>query len=117
MGIKYISALIVLPLFLIILLFNKPGEEKVLVKNINPYYNSHFHIEVFYGVNGWGFDIYLDGKQYIHQPYIPLPESEKGFSSEEDAARTALLMVYKIKQNIVPPQLSFHELDSMKVDY
>ena len=43
-----------------------------------------------------------------------LPGNE-GFTSEDKAKRAAGLMVYKIKQNIMPPALSASELDSLGV--
>ena len=64
---------------------------------------------------GWCYDIYLDNKLYIHQPYIPAINGNHYFRSEADARKTADLTVIKIRKNIMPPAISIHELDSLGV--
>jgi hypothetical protein len=64
---------------------------------------------------GWGYDIYMNGSLYVHQPHIPAVSGNKGFNSEKDAKRTAELVVYKIKNNILPPSVTVKELDSLGV--
>lgn len=64
---------------------------------------------------GWGYDVLMDGKVYVHQPYIPAVSGNRSFRSKEDAEKTAALMMYKLKNNIVPPSLSVEELDSIGV--
>jgi hypothetical protein len=64
---------------------------------------------------GWGYDVYMNGSMYVHQPHMPAVSGNKGFKSEEDAKRTAELVIYKIKNNIIPPSLTVSELDSLGV--
>ena len=51
----------------------------------------------------------------VHQPNIPAVMGNRGFSTEEDAAKTADLVMYKLKNNIMPPSVSVSELDSIGI--
>jgi Domain of unknown function (DUF4907) len=64
---------------------------------------------------GYGYNIYLNGKLYIHQPLLPATIGNTGFSTAEKAATTARLVIYKIEHNIIPPGVSVRELDSLGV--
>ncbi len=63
----------------------------------------------------YGYDILMDGAKFIHQPYIPSISGNKGFTSKTKAEATAQLVIYKLKNNIMPPSLSPKELDSLGV--
>jgi len=63
--------------------------------------------------SGWGYDIYIDGSVFVHQEFIPVLQGIKPFASEENATAAAMLVVYKLKKNIVPPNVELHELDSV----
>ena len=65
--------------------------------------------------SGWGYDIYINEKLYVHQPTIPAVSVNKGFSEEIYAAETAKLVTEKIRKHILPPTITPHELDSLKV--
>ncbi len=64
---------------------------------------------------GFGYDIFVDGRLMVHQPNIPAVMGNRGFSTEEDAAKTADLVMYKLKNNIMPPSVSVSELDSIGI--
>jgi hypothetical protein len=64
---------------------------------------------------GWGYDIYISGKMYIHQPQIPAVGGNLGFKTKGKARKAAELAVYKIRRNIMPPTISVEELDSLGV--
>lgn len=64
-------------------------------------------------INGFGYDIYLNGKHYVHQPTIPAISGNQGFKTKEQAQRVAELVVHKIRNNILPPSVSIAELDSL----
>ena len=72
-------------------------------------------IKTFKTDNGWGYDIYLNDKKYIHQQNIPAISGDKGFSNKADAEKTAELVITKIKKNIMPPSVTPNELDSLRV--
>ncbi len=63
--------------------------------------------------SGFGYDIYVHGQLYIHQPGIPAISANKGFQTVNAAQKTADLVASKIRKNILPPSLSIPELDSL----
>ncbi len=66
---------------------------------------------------GWGYDILIDHKIYVHQDYIPAIQGLHPFISVEDAEKTAKLAAEKIKKGILPPSISVEEIDSLGVYY
>ena len=64
---------------------------------------------------GWGYDIYVADKLYVHQPGIPAISGNFGFDNEKDAKKVAAVMVNKIIKHIMPPSVSIHELDSLGI--
>lgn len=64
---------------------------------------------------GWGYQILQDGKLAIDQKHIPAIQGYKGFSTKENAEKTANFIVEKMKKGIFPPTLSEKELDSLGV--
>ncbi|MFN0189155.1 MAG: DUF4907 domain-containing protein [Bacteroidia bacterium] len=81
---------------------------------------SHFSMHTFKnadGLEGYGFDIYQEGKMMIHQNSIPAIQGNKGFNTEEDAKAVGALMLYRISNGIMPPSISIEDLDSLGVKY
>lgn len=70
---------------------------------------------VFQIGEGWGYDIYVDGKRYIHQPIMPVVQGNKAFVNEADAREVAEFVAGKIRKNSIPPTISYEELDSLGV--
>lgn len=102
----------------------KPEKETVSTDTgmPNPYEKANIETQVFKvdsiegnGTRGWGYNILIDGRLYIHQPNIPAVMGNAGFSSEEKAAKAGSFIVYKIKNNILPPSVTPEELDSLGV--
>lgn len=96
----------------------QPVQEKPTV-SYNPYENSDITVDPFKvdslesnGSGGWGYDILINGKLYIHQPIIPGVQGNRVFSSEEKAREAGELIVSKIRNNILPPSVSVEELDN-----
>jgi hypothetical protein len=84
----------------------------------NPYEKANLEIRTFNNepqLGGFGYDVYLDQKLYVHQPHIPAIAGNRGFSTQENAKRTGEFVAYKIRHNIMPPSLSPKELDSLGV--
>lgn len=52
--------------------------------------------------NGWGYTITVNNKLFIKQTEIPAIEGNKGFATEEDAAKVAQLVINKIAKNESP---------------
>jgi hypothetical protein len=64
---------------------------------------------------GFGYDLLSGGTTLIHQPHIPAINGMKGFATREDAEKVAGLMLYKVKNGIMPPTISIEEMDSLKI--
>lgn len=52
--------------------------------------------------NGWGYTITVNGKVFIKQNAIPAVEGNKGFATQDDAARVAQLVIDKIANHESP---------------
>ncbi len=68
----------------------------------------------FKSTNGWGYSILVDHKIFIRQACIPTIEGNNGFSSEEDAAKVAQLVIGKIKKH-ERPGIKKTELEQMGI--
>lgn len=64
---------------------------------------------------GWGYDIYVNGKKLIHQPIIPAIPGNAPFRTEKDALKTGALAAGKMKKSGSLPTLSVKELDSLGI--
>lgn len=60
------------------------------------------HYNVFKAENGWGYDVLMNGKIFIHQPIIPGKPGLNGFSTKEEAAIGAQNVIEKIKSGQNP---------------
>jgi hypothetical protein len=60
--------------------------------------------------NTWGYNILMDGKLFIHQPFAPGISGNRGFSTKKKASSAAKLVIEKIKKGIMPPSLSVAEV-------
>lgn len=78
---------------------------------------SRFKVETIRGEHGWGYHIRQDTTLLIEQSVIPGVPGSNGFSSQEEAAKTAELVKHKLDQGIFPPTVSVQELDSMGIKY
>ena len=68
--------------------------------------------EIITSENGYGYKIYMDKNLYISQPSIPGLSGTAGFQNESDARKIAELAVSKINQGIIPPTITFEELET-----
>lgn len=64
---------------------------------------------------GWGYDIYVDGKKTIHQPIIPAVPGNNSFKTENDAQKVGLFAVDKMLKEGSLPTILIKELDSLGV--
>jgi Domain of unknown function (DUF4907) len=58
--------------------------------------------KTFHTATGWGYDILVDKKLFIHQEYIPVIAEKKGFSTEALAGKTAKMVIVRLKNNKLP---------------
>jgi hypothetical protein len=88
---------------------------------VSPYKNAKIDIQVFKNdtvkaepkLTGFGYNILIYDALYVHQPHIPAINGNRGFKTKEQAAKAAEFVIYKIRNNIMPPSLSVEELDSL----
>ena len=104
---------------------NETGERFEMITDTtkprpNPFKDSKIDFRIFSNdttadssLHGFGYNIYVDSNMYVHQPHIPAVSGNKGFDSYANAEKAAGLIVYKIKNNILPPSVTPHELDSI----
>jgi len=64
---------------------------------------------------GWGYDITINNKKYIHQTIIPAISGNYTFGSPENAQKTANFVAQKLLNNVFPPSVEIEELDSLGV--
>lgn len=83
----------------------------------SPYKDAKIDIKVFENkeanLTGFGYDILIFDALYVHQPHIPAINGNRGFKTKEQATKAAEFVIYKIRNNIMPPSLSVEELDSL----
>lgn len=65
--------------------------------------------------SGWGYDIIVDDKIYIHQKYIPAINGKESFTSPKAAKKVADYAVKKFVKTKKLPVISYQELDSLNV--
>ena len=83
---------------------NKKNDDKMLKVESVPIQTS----------KGWGYNILVDHKIYIHQEFMPAIEGKKAFSSEEDAMKTSEVAIKKLIKG-KPPFITKRELDSLNI--
>ena len=62
---------------------------------------------IFEGSDGWGYDILVNDGLLIHQEYVPVIDGKKGFPTKEQAEKTALLIINKMKNGRLPTVTTF----------
>jgi hypothetical protein len=65
---------------------------------------------------GFGYEIWVNGKKYIHQRYIPSVKPYKRFSSADDAQKVADLVIKKLREEIIPPKISVSEIEKLGIN-
>jgi hypothetical protein len=72
-------------------------------------------VKTFSENDEWGYDILINDKMYIHQPHIPAVSGNNGFATEAVAKKTGEFVAFKIRNHIMPPSVTPHELDSLQI--
>lgn len=98
-----------------------PEQGKIAVKSSSqPKPASAITEPVFYkiipGIQGtFGYDIFVGGKTFIHQPDIPCLTGKEGFQQKADAEKVAQLVIAKIKKGIMPPAITKTEMRGLGI--
>ncbi|MFT3947388.1 MAG: DUF4907 domain-containing protein [Agriterribacter sp.] len=78
------------------------------------YYRQHEMVKVevkpFKTGKGWGYDVTVDKKIYIHQETIPAFAGNQSFTSEDDAVKAGNLVVQKMIAGNMLPSLTAAEV-------
>ncbi len=75
-----------------------------------------YEVKTFVEGYGFGYDIYVNGEKYIHQPNIPAVNGLHMFTSESDARKVAELMVQKMQNGMAHPTISIEELNALQIE-
>lgn len=67
------------------------------------------------GGKGFGYYIFADGRLLIDQQHIPAVSGRQYFVSEEEARRTAEMVIKKMRQGEMPPTINVEELKALKI--
>ena len=65
--------------------------------------------------SGWGYQVFSGAKMLINQEHIPAVQGIKGFDTREQAEKTVLHLIERMKNGDPRPTLSVEELDSLGV--
>jgi hypothetical protein len=64
---------------------------------------------------GWGYDIYIDNRKAIHQPILPGVPGNNSFKTEEQAKKTGLFVLDKMKKAGTLVAVSSEDLDKLGI--
>jgi hypothetical protein len=82
----------------------------------NPYTIADLTTKIILSVNNtFGYNIFLYGRLFVHQPNIPGLPGNEGFSTEAEAQKVAEFVVKKIRNNEMPPTMTIEDLNTMGV--
>ena len=82
-----------------------------LSHEINTVVKPKYSLYLFQSKEGWGYNININNKPYIHQVYMPAIDGNYMFPDKYSAKKTGLLVIQKLKNN-KPPFITKKELDS-----
>jgi hypothetical protein len=111
---KKIIAVPVAYILLLQVLFSREKNCPALKDVYQPIQDTTLHI-FYLQKKGYGFDILIGNKIFIHQPFIPAVQGNQHFATKTDANKTASLMLFKLRKYGMPPTISTTELDSLHI--
>lgn len=83
-------------------------------KHTQKTHQMQFMLTTFRSDGDWAYSIYIDGKEYIRQLYIPALAGEQPFPDEAAARATGRLVMDKL-QHRHSPSLTKDELVQLKI--
>ena len=69
-----------------------------------------------HNASGWGYEILVDHKIFIHQENIPAVAGKKAFLTKEDAMKTAGLAIEKLVKGKLPT-ITKDDLTALKISF
>lgn len=110
---------ILIPILLIICCQTDPCHEEIDLRDVGRSKNklevNNIKSEIFQTELGWGYDLIINDKIYIHQSHIPAINSLKAFATAEDARKVANYAINKLLKTQKLPLLTHSELDSLNI--
>lgn len=92
------------------------SQEEIKQKELpHPIQEAEIIVKTFPTKKGWGYNITIDGTEYISQTHKSAAGGDQGFSTQEDARKVGNLAAEKIRQGLFPPSISVEELDSLGI--
>jgi hypothetical protein len=111
----YLNAGLIIVMFAI--LFQLLNIRSIQKDKFNGTIRNTYSVETFRtGESGWGYSIKCGEKIVIKQDIIPAIQQSVPFHSENDAKKTANLVIHKLNLKKIPA-ISVNELDSLQVFY
>jgi hypothetical protein len=68
-------------------------------------------------MEGYGYDLVINGKKTIHQPTIPAVQGNKSFVTEQEAKAVGELAASRMRKTGDLPTINVKDLDSLKITY
>lgn len=82
----------------------------ILVAKLNQPFKkkkNHISTSVFESIHGWGYDILVNDKLFIHQELIPAVQGQTGFKTKTQAEQAARLIINKMERGQLPTVTTF----------
>ncbi len=102
-------------LLVVLMVLSCQRTAKIQPSKVNGYDTIRY--KVYRVDSGWGYDILINSKVFIHQPFIPGVQGRFVFLTSNDARKTAILMIHKMLTQRGLPAVTYEELDSIGVLY
>ena len=69
---------------------------------LKPAPKTGLHYNVFKTENGWGYDVLVNERIFIHQPFVPGKPGISGFNTKDEAAADAKTVIESLKSGEHP---------------
>ncbi|MCF6242109.1 MAG: DUF4907 domain-containing protein [Bacteroidales bacterium] len=111
----FINALIISNLLILSTSCNSTNEqsENSLETLNNELPKRNVELNYFKTENGWGYNVVINGKNYIHQVHLPCECGGEGFATKEKAMKAAEFLKQKIENYDRSLYISRAQLDSL----
>lgn len=73
-----------------------------------------YSVKTFETKTGWGYSVFLNEREIIHQDVIPVISNEVSFKTKNEALKTARVVAKKLKDKKLP-YLTANDLKELKI--
>ena len=88
---------------------------ETVVPTFKRYNGDIIQYQIIHTELGYGYDIIVNDRVAIHQPFVPCVQGKQGFATYEQAQTLAEYLSKKATIGSFPPPLTMEEMDSLKV--